>query len=110
MYTSCCLPRRLRYKCSDRIIFKRKIIIGIHGAGLSNMIFMPFGSSVLEIRPYDDVANNCFYSLAATLNLNYGFAFARKVSQLKSLQTTDLKITDFTPLVLETKRLLAECI
>ena len=103
-------PEDLDTNAQIQVFSTAKLIIGIHGAGLSNMIFMPTGSSVLEIRPYDDDANNCFYSLAASLHLNYGFAFARKVSQLSSLQTTDLEIIDFAPLVTEIRRLLADSI
>ncbi|GJP87066.1 hypothetical protein CLOP_g17037 [Closterium sp. NIES-67] len=41
-----------------------------HGAGLANMIFMPSGSSVLEIRP-DRLPNACYHHLASACDLHY---------------------------------------
>jgi len=46
-------------------------LIGIHGAGLTNILFMPKGASVLELRRKDDSHNNCYFSLASALELNY---------------------------------------
>jgi capsular polysaccharide biosynthesis protein len=47
------------------------MLIGIHGAGLTNILFMPKGASVLELRRKDDSHNNCYFSLASALELNY---------------------------------------
>lgn len=47
------------------------MLIGIHGAGLTNILFMPLGSSVLELRRKDDTHNNCYFSLASALELKY---------------------------------------
>ena len=46
-------------------------IIGLHGAGLTNMLFMPSGSKILEFRKVDDNHNNCYFSLANALNHKY---------------------------------------
>jgi hypothetical protein len=57
-----------------------EIIIGIHGAGLSNMIFLPDNSFVLELqRPMP--AATCFYNLANSLNLNYYYLFCNHNSE-----------------------------
>jgi len=56
------------------------IVIGIHGAGLSNMIFLPEDSFVLEFQrhmPY----SSCFYSLANALDLNYYYLFCEPDSE-----------------------------
>jgi len=56
------------------------IVIGIHGAGLSNMIFMPENSFVLELQrrmPY----SSCFYSLANALDFNYYYLFCKPDSK-----------------------------
>lgn len=47
------------------------ILISIHGAGLTNMLFMPKGSTILELRKKGDAGNNCYFSLASALNFNY---------------------------------------
>jgi len=46
-------------------------LIGLHGAGLTNMLFMQKNSKVLELRNKEDSHNNCFFSLASDLGHNY---------------------------------------
>ena len=41
-------PEDLDINAQIELFSNAKLIIGIHGPGLSNMIFMPVGSSVLE--------------------------------------------------------------
>jgi capsular polysaccharide biosynthesis protein len=48
-------------------------LIGQHGAGLTNMVFMEQESNVLELRKTGDTTNNCYFSLASALNLNYHY-------------------------------------
>ena len=57
-----------------------KILIAQHGAGLTNMLFMSSGSSVIEIRRSGDLHNNCFYSMASELKHNYYYLFSNPVS------------------------------
>lgn len=46
-------------------------LIGLHGAGLTNMLFMREEGKILELRNLNDANNNCYFSLASELNLNY---------------------------------------
>jgi capsular polysaccharide biosynthesis protein len=46
-------------------------LVSNHGAGLTNMLFMPPGNNVLELRHETDRVNNCYFVLASALNLNY---------------------------------------
>lgn len=56
----------------QRLLFsKTKVLISNHGAGLTNMIFMAKSTSVLELRYKDDNHNNCYFSLASALGINY---------------------------------------
>jgi hypothetical protein len=56
----------------QRILFSQtKILVSNHGAGLTNMVFLPKGSSVLELRYKDDKHNNCYFSLASALDIDY---------------------------------------
>lgn len=62
VYTRESLPRAVE-------TFQRAhILLGVHGAGLSNMVFMKAGSVVVEIQP-EGYTNYCFYLLARTLGL-----------------------------------------
>jgi capsular polysaccharide biosynthesis protein len=50
---------------------KTSHLIGMHGAGLTNMLFMPLNGKVLELRNKDDAHNNCFFTLASDLGHDY---------------------------------------
>jgi capsular polysaccharide biosynthesis protein len=46
-------------------------VVSNHGAGLTNMLFMPPGGNVLELRHHTDSVNNCYFTLASAISLNY---------------------------------------
>lgn len=49
------------------------LLIGLHGAGLANMLFMQNKAKVIEIRNQNDSKNNCYFSMASALELSYYF-------------------------------------
>lgn len=49
---------------------KCSIIVAPHGAGLTNMLFAPNETNIIEFMPYSD-PNECYYHLASMLNHNY---------------------------------------
>ena len=55
------------------ICYNANTIVSIHGANLTNIIFMQPGKNVLEFRKKDDLDNNYFYELADSVNCNYYF-------------------------------------
>lgn len=54
-----------------KIILNARYVVSNHGAGLTNMLFLPPGSSVFELRKCADSHNNCYFSLASALDLKY---------------------------------------
>jgi capsular polysaccharide biosynthesis protein len=54
-----------------RIAAATKLMVSNHGAGLTNMLFMPEGGKVLELRRAGERERNCFFSLATTARLGY---------------------------------------
>jgi len=54
-----------------KIMSETKSLIGLHGAGLANMLFMQSGGSILELRNEGDSHNNCYFSMASALGHNY---------------------------------------
>lgn len=57
---------------------KAKYLIGAHGAGLTNMLFMNPGSKVLELRAEKNTDDNCYFSLASAMDLDYYYQCCRK--------------------------------
>lgn len=55
-----------------RICASAKVLIGLHGAGLTNMMFMAPGSKVIELRRANE-DNFCFNNLADAIGIEYFF-------------------------------------
>ena len=64
-------PENHDFEFNQNIFSKAKIIGGLHGAGLTNMMFMKKGAKIVEIRRKDDSSNNCYFSLASDLEHKY---------------------------------------
>lgn len=58
--------------CSTaKALFNRAIFyVAVHGAAQTNMIFMPFGTFIYELRPRN-YPNACYHHLAEVCNLTY---------------------------------------
>lgn len=54
-----------------QLMQETRILSGLHGAGLTNMLFMRPGCCVLEVRNRTDGHNNCYFSLASELDHDY---------------------------------------
>lgn len=52
------------------ICSESEILIGLHGAGLANMLFLPRGSLVIEMRR-DNGSPSCFFRMAHALSIDY---------------------------------------
>jgi capsular polysaccharide biosynthesis protein len=63
-----------------QLMHRSKVILGLHGAGLTNMLFMPTGSVVVEIRKEGDTHNNCYFSLSSALGHRYYYVVAQSSS------------------------------
>ena len=59
------------FQTQVEIMCDTKSLVSIHGAGLTNMLFMPKEGQVLELRNQSDSHNNCFFSLASALDHDY---------------------------------------
>lgn len=80
-------PEKLDFFEQVQIYYNAEIIAGLHGGGLTNIIFMNPSSKVLEIRRKNDATNNCYFSLASDLDIDYYYL------QCKSLGN-DLYVSD----------------
>lgn len=66
---------RLDFVQQVRLMSECGLLIGPHGAGLTNAMFMPKGAKVIEVTTTDKLREPglryCFYSLLSTLGLEY---------------------------------------
>jgi capsular polysaccharide biosynthesis protein len=75
-----------------------KVVGGLHGAGLTNMLFMQKNTSVIEVRRHGDVNNNCYYSLASDLDINYFYVKAESETSDFFNSDCDLNIDELSEL------------
>ena len=79
-----------------RLMNETSHFISMHGAGLTNMLFMEKGAKVLEFRFRGDTTNNCFYTLASELGHLYYYSqndFQTPKIHLNSNMILDLEDT-----------------
>lgn len=75
-----------------RLAAGARYVVSNHGAGLTNMLFMSPGASVLELRHATDSINNCYFTLASALNLNYFYQSCEPENATEDPHTANLRI------------------
>ena len=75
-----------------RLAAGSQLIVGLHGAGLTHMLWMPPGARVLEIRAAGDCTNNCYYGLASDLGHSYYYTVASKESPFATSQRSNFVV------------------
>ena len=64
-----------------RIVNNCEILGGVHGAGLVNMLFLNKKAKIIELRGKNDSKNNCFFTLASDLELDYYYHLSETISE-----------------------------
>ncbi len=75
-----------------KIAARARYFVSNHGAGLTNMVFMSSGASVLELRHATDRLNNCYFTLASALKLNYFYQSCKPENATEDPHTADLRV------------------
>lgn len=66
------------FETTSKLFHNAKIIIGAHGAGLSNIVFAPRGAVVIEIHPQKERSLiTCFIQLSEKLGLHHFSVLSR---------------------------------
>jgi capsular polysaccharide biosynthesis protein len=83
-------PEQLSFAEQVRTTSEAGFIVSNHGAGLTNMLFMQEGSSVLELRHKTDRVNNCYFTLSSALRLHYFYQTCEADNASEDPHTADL--------------------
>ena len=59
------------------IAYNARLLVSMHGGALTHIHFMQQESSVLEFRKKNDSKNNCYFSLADAMKVNYYYQFCK---------------------------------
>jgi capsular polysaccharide biosynthesis protein len=71
----------LSLKDQVQLMCETQYLVSIHGAGLTNMMFMQPETNVMELKLKHDYNNLCYFSLASGLNLNYYYQTCMPASE-----------------------------
>jgi capsular polysaccharide biosynthesis protein len=74
------------------IAYNSKYLVSIHGAGLTNMMFMQKGSKVLEYRKEKETEYLHYYTLASSLDIDYYYLFGSPEDSAVSSKLANLRI------------------
>tara|TARA_X000000368_G_scaffold409605_1_gene391833 strand:- start:30619 stop:31677 length:1059 start_codon:yes stop_codon:yes gene_type:complete len=62
-----------------KLLYEAKVVAGLQGAGLNNILFMVEGGKVLEIRDKNDKKNNCYFSLSSALKIDFFYCKSKTI-------------------------------
>jgi capsular polysaccharide biosynthesis protein len=82
----------LSFEEQVKICSRARYLVSNHGAGLTNMLFMPQGASLLELRHHRDRINNCYFTLSSALNLNYFYQTCQSGNDDQDPHAADLVV------------------
>jgi len=75
-----------------RIAQGARFLVSNHGAGLTNMLFMPEGGSVFELRRDGERERNWFFNLASAMRLKYFYQNCPPLDPAEDAHTADLVV------------------
>lgn len=96
---------KLNFEEQLRYTLNSKILVSVHGAGLTHMLWMRKKSKILEIRARDNYNDNCYFTLASDLGHDYYYAIAEKTHSNESFHLSNMVI-DVNEFSLKLSRLL----
>jgi capsular polysaccharide biosynthesis protein len=83
----------LTFKKQVKLFAEANCILGIHGAGLTNMLFAKSGAQILEIQPdHPDSSRTHYWMMASTLGDNYKCMLGQSVLNNDPTKDHDLRV------------------
>ena len=80
----------LTFEQQVRLFSSARHLVSIHGAGLSNMLFMPEGSRVMEFRKNDPRSAECFSNMSAAFGHKFYIQPCRATDEDQAPYSADL--------------------
>ncbi len=84
----------------EQLSFKKQVstfsecshLLGVHGAGLTNMAFLSKGAKVMEIRRFGPNVDLCYFLMAHTLGHPYYYFLGESTNGNQRLQEDNIKV------------------
>jgi capsular polysaccharide biosynthesis protein len=84
------VAEELSFTHQIRLFASASCVVSIHGAGLANMLFMPEGGRILELRMSDPRSSECFANMASALGHDFHYLSCPAADAAKPPYTADL--------------------
>jgi len=96
-------PENISLKAQIELMAETQILVSLHGAALTNMLFLQEGQQVVELPNQGDSKTQCYFNLAAALGLRYHYTLNRgdNVDTIMSDFTIDLGALENLLLMME---------
>ncbi|WP_020592148.1 glycosyltransferase family 61 protein [Kiloniella laminariae] len=62
-----------------------EMIVGPHGAGMTNIMFMPEGGKVIELHPQRTELNTCYFNLSHVMHHSYQYLIAESIDDKSNM-------------------------
>ena len=83
---------KIKFKRQIEIFSKANLVIGLHGAGITNIVWMKKNSQLFEIKPEKDLFLNCYFNLANALKINYHYLICKKHNYFSSSKNSNYEV------------------
>lgn len=80
----------LSFEEQRKLMYKTGILVSNHGAGLTNLIFMPDNSKIVELKADVPTINNCYFNLARALDHEYYYTM--NFTKSKDIQKANIQV------------------
>ena len=94
-------PEEMTFEEQIKIYHGANIMGGLHGGGLTNILFMNPGTKLLEVRRENDNLNNCYYTLASELGINYYYVNSKSQGDDLYVSDTIINLIDLEKLLIK---------
>jgi capsular polysaccharide biosynthesis protein len=86
--------------CMERLSFSEQVamatrcevLAGLHGAGLTHMLWARPNAAIVEVRGAQETLNNCYFTMASDLGCDYYYVPARKCSYFRPSFLSDYEV------------------
>jgi len=83
----------MNFETQVRTMREAAVLLGVHGANLTNMLFMEPGTAVVELTSLSSF-NDCYYCLSASLGITYYAAPCERVEPANWAENTAINFND----------------
>jgi len=84
-------PGKLDFESQIELFYQADVVLGLHGAAFTNMLFCRPSTKIIEMRLKGDDRNNVFYSMSEALDLKYDYLLTSSIEEgISNINSVDV--------------------